>query len=275
MSVSDFDRSLPKVLAEEGGYVNDPHDRGGETNRGVTQRTYDSWRRARGLRVQSVRYISETEVRSIYRERYWDLIRADRLPSGVNFVVFDWAVNSGVSRAVKGLQQALGKRYAGAIDGIVGPATLQAVEEYPDHDALVDQICDLRMAFLQQIKGWPRYGRGWSARVRRVRALGKAWARGVSDAPIPVATEAGTVKAPPADLAVPPPAAPGDLALGGGTLGAIISQTIGQLTPLQSIASVAQIITWLTVASAAIAIGGIAWRWWVSRRRARIREVSA
>lgn len=272
--MSDFERALPKVLAHEGGFANHPKDPGGATMKGVTQAVYDTYRKAKKLATRSVKYITDAELKEIYKSRYWDLVKGDKLPAGINYVVFDGAVNSGVSRSVKWLQRALGRLYTGPVDGVVGPATLLAVEMHPDHDALVDAICDLRLAFLKSLKTWPTFGKGWSARVKSVRTVGKALARGKIDVPAAPVQDA-SAKAYTDDVAAPPPVAPGDIATGGGTLGAILTQSISQLSPFQDNPAVANLILWLTVASMALAVAGVVYRMWASRKRAQVEEATA
>src|SRR5690349_19262882 len=101
MSASNFRTSLGLVLAHEGGYVNHPKDPGGATNFGVTQKVYDAFRKYHGLKTQSVKLIATSEVSDIYNRNYWKLCRADSLPCGLDYAVFDFDVNSGVSRAVR------------------------------------------------------------------------------------------------------------------------------------------------------------------------------
>ena len=101
-----FDRALPVVLQMEGGYVNHPADPGGATNKGVTQRVYDAWRRQQGLPEQSVRGIGPDEVRAIYERQYWRPCGADDLEWPMSLAVFDAAVNHGVRRARQFLTEA-------------------------------------------------------------------------------------------------------------------------------------------------------------------------
>ncbi|NBY21315.1 MAG: hypothetical protein EBQ73_00210, partial [Gammaproteobacteria bacterium] len=95
----NFPQALKQVLKYEGGKVDDPRDPGGRTAFGVTQDTYNAWRKKQGLPNADVFTISQADVAAIYRQEYWDSIRGDDLPAGVDFAVFDFAVNSGVSRA--------------------------------------------------------------------------------------------------------------------------------------------------------------------------------
>ena len=103
-----FERAFALLAVHEGGYSNHPDDPGGATNRGVTQRTYDSYRARHGLERRDVRQITDGEVAEIYRGQYWDAIRGDDLPAGVAYCVFDAAVNSGPGRALRWLQAEIG-----------------------------------------------------------------------------------------------------------------------------------------------------------------------
>ena len=167
----NFASSLAAVLVHEGGYVNHARDPGGATNKGVTQTVYDDWRAKQGLEKRSVREIEQSEVAAIYRKQYWDAIRGDDLPSGVDYCVFDFAVNSGVKRAARFLQEAL----LVSIDGQIGPITLKAANDAPAH-ALCDLICDLRLCFLRSLSIYDTFGRGWTRRVEDVRTKAKAMA---------------------------------------------------------------------------------------------------
>jgi lysozyme family protein len=180
MTTTGFTRAMPRVLQHEGGKVDDPADPGGRTNQGVTQAVYTAYRARIGATSKDVWEMRPEERDAIYRKQYWDAISADDLPAGLDYVVFDGAVNSGVSRSSKWLQEALGVEP----DGHVGAVTLAAAQA-ADAAELVDRICDIRMAFLKGLKHWPRFGRGWTARVSGVRTVGKAWAnkQAVSVAP--------------------------------------------------------------------------------------------
>ena len=162
---SNFEQILKWCLAHEGGYVNHPKDPGGATNKGITQRVFDAYRTRKGQNVTSVKFITAEEVRDIYRAQYWARAQCDYLPSGLDYAVFDFAVNSGVSRASKYLQGVLGVDQ----DGDIGQMTLAAIEGKNTAD-LITQLCNDRMAFLKRLKTWSTFGRGWSRRVSDVRA---------------------------------------------------------------------------------------------------------
>lgn len=156
----NFGRIFAWCLVHEGGYVNHPKDPGGETNKGVTRRVYDAYRARRDLPLQSVKFITDAEVAEIYERQYWDRVRGDDLPSGVDYAVYDFAVNSGVSRSVKFVQRLVGV----AEDGVMGEVTLAAVLKR-DPAELVQALCVARMKFLKRLKHWSTFGRGWTRRV--------------------------------------------------------------------------------------------------------------
>ena len=168
MAASIFPRALARVLAHEGGWSDDPADPGGATNLGVTIGTLSLWL-GRPATKAEVRALTSATVAPIYRRRFWDAIQGDALPAGLDYALFDFAVNSGPKRAVIGLQRALGI----ADDGRLGPVTLAALQGR-DVPALIGALCDGRLAFLRALSTWPRFGRGWGRRVDEVRAAALA-----------------------------------------------------------------------------------------------------
>lgn len=165
MSADNYQRSLALVLLWEGGYVNHPKDPGGATMRGITQRVYDAYRKQLGLAKKPVKGIAEAELQAIYKVQYWALVRGDLLPRGVDYAVFDIAVNSGVGRAIKMLQHAIGAKQ----DGALGVVTLEAVRK-ADPTTLIKTLCNNRMWWLKTLrKLWPTFGEGWGRRVDDVR----------------------------------------------------------------------------------------------------------
>ncbi len=163
----NFDEALKALLKHEGGYVNHPADPGGRTNLGVTQRVWEEWV-GHAVDEQTMRGLTPDAVAPLYRQRYWDAVRGDDLPSGVDLVVFDCAVNSGVGRASKFLQRVVGV----ADDGKIGPATIRAVLA-KDPKEVVDGFCDMRQTFLEGLPTFATFGRGWSRRVAEVREQGE------------------------------------------------------------------------------------------------------
>lgn len=150
----------PWVLAYEGGYANHPKDPGGATMEGVTQRTYDAFRRRVGLTTQPVQRMAPGERDRIYKEQYWDAVRGDDLPSGIDAAVYDYAVNSGPGRAARDLQAVLGV----AQDGVIGIMTLDAARSANAAD-VIRALCERRFAFMKRLRHWPTFKTGWTRRV--------------------------------------------------------------------------------------------------------------
>lgn len=164
MFSSNYDNCLAFTLQFEGGYVNHPADPGGETNRGVTKRVYDAYRMKSGKIRQSVRLISEAEVQEIYRRQYWDAVRGDDLPVGIDACVFDHAVNSGPVAAAKMLQAALGVK----VDGNIGMATIHAAQT-ANVKQTIESLISRRNSFLQRLRTFKVFGRGWTRRTAALR----------------------------------------------------------------------------------------------------------
>lgn len=272
----NFEESLKHILAYESGWSNDPDDPGGATMRGVTQRVYDGYRRRAGLATQSVRTISDAELRAIYRQQYWDACKAPALPAGIDFVVFDGAVNSGVGQSIKWLQRGLQAAglYHGPIDGDCGLGTLSAVAAHADHDRLIADILARRLGMLRQLKTWWKYGGGWEKRVVKTMAVGQAWATG-SVGPAPVAGllgAGGTAKGYAGDVATATiPVAAGTNTAAAGTGLAATVQTVSQaIQPYTDLSPwVAYAFIGLTIVGATIAIGGAVSAFISSRQNAR------
>ncbi|POR52383.1 glycoside hydrolase family 108 protein [Bosea psychrotolerans] len=268
MTAKNFAACMKHVLIFEGGRVDDPHDPGGRTNQGVIQRVYDGWRERNGKPRQDVYRMTVPERDAIYREGYWNQIRGDELPPGIDIVVFDGAVNSGPQQSVKWLQRALG---VARIDGVVGPATLAAIDAHPDHDALVAAMCERRLAFLRALRSWARFGKGWSSRVGQVRRIGQAWAAGANDDGRGVALTGAGAKAPIENASPLPARAPADAASGAGIASGGIAGTLQSTKDsLEPLAGSSRVIDYLIVGlallCAALVIGGLGYRWYAARR---------
>lgn len=173
MAKENYDRLLALVLKHEGGFVHHAKDPGGATNFGVTQAVYNAYRRGRKQAIQSVRHIAMPEIKDIYRRQYWDAVRGDDLPDGVDYTIFDFAVNSGVSRSAQFLQRAVGA----SADGRIGPATLGAVRARKPGDVISD-VNTARLAFLRGLRHWPTFGKGWRRRVDDVLRISMQMAGG-------------------------------------------------------------------------------------------------
>jgi lysozyme family protein len=161
-----FENALPKILREEGGYVNDPDDSGGATNRGITQETYNIYRDGKGLDRRPVRYSTIQETAEIY-ENFWKRCGADHLPAGLNLSVFDFSVNAGPRRGVITLQRLVGTKP----DGIVGPNTLKAVRR-KDVRELISAYAMARREFYESLASRrqkdKKFLKGWLLRTGRV-----------------------------------------------------------------------------------------------------------
>lgn len=169
----NFNRALARVLVYEGGFSNNPADPGGATMKGITQATYNSWRARHGQPVAGVAGISDADVAAIYKTDYWDRIHGDDMPSGVDFCLFDAAVNSGVGGATSWAQAVCGL----AVDGDMGPKTEAAILA-DDPDAFIHDFCAHRLGTLQRLPTWSTFGKGWAARIANVQKTSVAWAEG-------------------------------------------------------------------------------------------------
>ena len=164
MAAETFDRALALVLDLEGGFVDHPRDPGGATNLGITRATLAK-ARGRPVSVADVKALTPQEAGTIYRRLYWNAVKADKLPPGLDIAVFDFAVNSGPARAVRALQAVVGA----AQDGRVGANTIAAANA-ADLSVAIRALTRERLRFLRALSTWPVFGRGWTSRTTRVEA---------------------------------------------------------------------------------------------------------
>lgn len=143
---SNYQYALTEMLKDEGGYTNDPKDPGGPTNFGITIADYRKYIKPNAT-ATDVKNMKVEEAKSVYKPKYWDAVNGDGLPSGVDYCVFDYGVNSGVNRANK----------------------ILAKLTNTDAVKTINSICDERLAFLQSLPTWGRFGKGWGTRVANVR----------------------------------------------------------------------------------------------------------
>lgn len=162
----NFERALAAVLHHEGGFVNHPSDPGGMTNLGCTKKVWEEWV-GHEVDEKAMRALTPADVAPLYKAKYWDKIKGDELPDGVDYVVFDCAINSGPGRAIKFLQGCVGVD----MDGAIGPKTLAAVRA-ADAKALVEDYAKRRLSFLQDLPTWGTFGKGWGRRVAEVQQSG-------------------------------------------------------------------------------------------------------
>jgi lysozyme family protein len=270
-----FEECLALVLVHEGGKVDLKADPGGRTNMGITQRVYNGWRTKKGQQPRDVYDITKAEVADIYKAQYWDTAQCDDLPPGVDYVVFDGNVNSGVGQSVKWLQRSL-PGYTGPIDGDIGAGTLGAVAAETDYDALVDRICDRRMTFLKALRTWATFGRGWTRRVEGVRKAGKAMATGKAP-PKAAFAEDGNRSATIEDAQRAPGKGVADAATGGGLLSGGLSQGVNQLqeqlTPYSAAGDwIGNLVVGLIIVGAVLTIGGLVYRWYANKRKGELAD---
>lgn len=162
---SNFEKCLEMLLVHEGGYVNHPSDPGGETNLGVTKKVWEEWV-GHPVNEKEMRNLTPTMVAPLYKRKYWDACRADELVSGLDYCVFDVSVNSGVGRAVKLLQSVVGATPDGGY-GSITAALVKKAEEDPER--LISLYSAKRLEFLESLKAFPVFGKGWSRRVSEVK----------------------------------------------------------------------------------------------------------
>lgn len=195
MSLIGFEKSMPVVLTFEGVYSDNPKDPGGATFQGVTQRAYDGARVMNNLPKRDVREMEARERNAIYQHFYWDAVFGDVQPLGIDFLMFDAAVNSGPIHSIAWLQMALGDTYPGALDGHYGPVTAAAIATWEDYDALGAAMVGARRTFLHHLPTFATFGHGWDKRLDTALATAQAWAAG-SVGPVPEFVEGGNAKTP-------------------------------------------------------------------------------
>jgi lysozyme family protein len=168
----NWDDCFAMVIKSEGGFVNHPKDPGGMTNLGVTRSAWEAYL-GKHVTEDEMRALTKDDVKPFYKSLYWDRIKGDSLPPGVDYAAYDLAVNSGPHRAAKYLQEIAGV----TSDGMIGPKSLEAIKSC-DAVEMVDVICDMRMDFLKNLSTFDTFGNGWTDRVNKVRAK----ATGMADA---------------------------------------------------------------------------------------------
>ena len=162
MAQHNFGNCVHKVLRHEGGYVNHPDDPGGITNLGVTKKVYDAWT-GKESTVDQMKALDDEDVKPIYEENYWNKIKGDELPNGLDLCIFDFGVNAGPSRAAKMIQ----KMADTTVDGGIGPNTIKAINALVKKDGL-EEVIKLyqakRQAYYESLKHFDTFGRGWTRR---------------------------------------------------------------------------------------------------------------
>ena len=160
--ISNWDKSFTLLLKSEGGYVDNPADPGGRTNLGVTQNTWESWV-GRPSNEKEMRGLTPSDVAPLYKKKFWDACSCDDLSAGVDYLVFDFAVNAGIGRSAKTLQSAVN-----AIpDGSIGKVTIAAVNNIPVKN-VINRFSVLKEEFYKSLPTFEIFGEGWLSRVDRV-----------------------------------------------------------------------------------------------------------
>lgn len=154
----NFADCLEMLLKHEGGYVHHPKDPGGETNLGVTRKVWEQWI-GKPAGKDAMKKLNVADVAPLYKKLYWDKVKGDDLPSGVDWAVFDWAVNSGTGRAAKALQKIVGVEP----DGGIGAATVAAVKK-ADPATVIKKLALMRENFYRNLPTFGTFGRGWLRR---------------------------------------------------------------------------------------------------------------
>jgi lysozyme family protein len=149
--MNQFTLAINRLLDNEGGYVANPADPGGATKWGISQRSYPNLDIANLTRDQAI---------AIYKADFWDKINGDAMPPGIGFQVLDFAVNSGISTAIRALQRAIGV----ADDGNFGPVSMAALKAADPADTIMRFLAE-RLIFMSGLSGWPTFGRGWARRI--------------------------------------------------------------------------------------------------------------
>ena len=165
MAINNWPQCFALVLKNESGYVDNPADPGGATNLGCTKATWEAWV-GHPVTKDDIKALTPNDVMPLYKVKYWDTIKGDDLPEGVDYAVFDFAINSGPSRAAKALQSVLSI----TVDGQIGPATLRALEAANPRE-VATAVCEARLAFLQSLSTYATFGKGWSRRVSEVETV--------------------------------------------------------------------------------------------------------
>lgn len=273
MVASNFAPALACVNVHEGGKDDDARDPGGRTAYGVTQARYNQYLRDKGRPRADVWGITVPEREEIWRTYYWAVVRADELPAGLDYVVFDAAVNSGPAQAIKWLQRAINdvlSRSGGkiiAVDAQMGTNTVDAANSIDDVDAIIGCMQDRRLAMLQNLRTWPVYGKGWGRRVADVRKLGQAVARGSVDLKPPPGWTQAPGKALASDAKPLPSPTGGVVATTIGTASSGVSTITTTAAPAQGMSpTVDAVLQVLIVLGIVLTLAGAVYAWWANQR---------
>ena len=155
----NFDDALKAILKHEGGFVNHPKDPGGMTNLGVTKKVWEAWV-GHAVDEMAMRALTPEVVGPMYKKKYWDAVKADDLPAGLDYLMFDFAINAGPNRAIKTMQKAIGTNP----DGAIGPKTMAALKAADPTD-LIAKFSIEKELFYKALPTFATFGKGWLRRV--------------------------------------------------------------------------------------------------------------
>jgi len=167
---NNFEICLAHIFKSEGGFSNHVADPGGITNLGCTKTTWEEFV-GHPVSETDMRNLTPADVKPLYKRKYWDKVSGDLLPAGLDYAVFDAAINSGPGRAAKWLQEVVGV----TADGSIGPATLKAIDAFKTSD-LIAKYNDKRLQFLESLPTFSTFGKGWSNRVASVQSIASSQA---------------------------------------------------------------------------------------------------
>lgn len=148
-----FEQVFDRTLGHEGNYSNNPNDPGGETKWGISKRSYPNL---------IIKDLTEEDAFNIYKRDFWDRLGMDRLPDGVQFQLFDFAINSGIETSIRYFQRALGV----ADDGHFGPVSFAASSISTESDMIMNLNAE-RLDYMTRLKNWPDASRGWARRIAK------------------------------------------------------------------------------------------------------------
>jgi lysozyme family protein len=171
--INNFSKSLEAVLKAEGGFTDDPRDpgnklddgRAGCTNMGVTQAAWETYL-GHKVSTADMKSLTKEQVGEFYKKKYWTPIQADALPTGIDFLAFSFAINSGIGSSAKRIQECVGA----TPDGVIGPRTLQFIAGHDPKD-LVEKFSQAKENFYRSLKTFPTFGKGWLNRVESEKAI--------------------------------------------------------------------------------------------------------
>jgi lysozyme family protein len=155
----NFDLALKMILKSEGGFVNHPRDPGGMTNLGVTKKVWEEWVK-HPVDEKAMRALTPELVSPMYKKKYWDAVKGDELPDGLDYLMFDFAINAGPGRAIKTMQKAIGT----TPDGAIGPKTMQSLKEM-NPAQLIEKFSVEKESFYRSLPTFQTFGKGWLRRV--------------------------------------------------------------------------------------------------------------